>query len=35
MLTAIGLCVLIILIQAVPQIHDLAARLPTAVTNTR
>jgi hypothetical protein len=36
MITAIGLCVLIMLIQLVPQIQDAAARLQTTtISSTR
>jgi len=35
MLTAIGLCALIILLQVVPQIGDVATHLPTTVANAR
>lgn len=35
MLTAIGLCVLIMLIQLVPTVQDAATRAPTAASTAR
>ena len=34
MLTAIGLCVIIMLIQLVPEIQDMSSRFTTASTST-
>lgn len=34
MLTAIGLCMIIIMIQLVPEIQDMSARFTTASTST-
>ena len=34
MLTAIGLCVIIMLIQLVPEFQSMGSRIPTAVTGS-